>query len=270
MTDETKDALSEEIDKEKIKEIEQKIKNLRKLFKNIEDTSGIKKDFKELCRGKINEIKIDDQTIITKDEYEKLNDKGIVLNNNDVLPYSFSRKSPDILFSYLSGRFSDIKDILDFSVYNLEVDSKGCSTNLDEVKKDYWNQINRLKNSNDGKIHVVLRTLKFSDDKNLSLSAGHSGFAIIINGKVYHFDTIGYGGFSGYIYSRSINSLKFNEKEVKNVYLTDNVIQGSSDRTSCITISYGTIESLLKYFSKNCNKDIEKFDDYLQQFFFFY
>ena len=190
MTDETKDALSEEIDKEKIKEIEQKIKNLRKLFKNIEDTSGIKKDFKELCRGKINEIKIDDQTIITKDEYEKLNDKGIVLNNNDVLPYSFSRKSPDILFSYLSKKFSDIKNIIDFSAYNLENSSIGRS----KVKEDYWNQINSLKNSNDGKIYVVLRTLKFSDDKNLkteNLSIGHLGFAIIVNGKVYHFDTIG-------------------------------------------------------------------------------
>lgn len=68
--------------------------------------------------------------------------------------------------------------------------------------------------------------------------------------------------FSGYL-----GKLKFTKEEVKNVYLTDNAIQSRADKTSCITISYGTIESLLKYFSKNCNKDIEKFDDYLQQFF---
>ena len=35
MTDKTKDTLSEEIDKEKIKEIEQKVKNLRRSFESI-------------------------------------------------------------------------------------------------------------------------------------------------------------------------------------------------------------------------------------------
>ena len=52
MTDKTKDTLSEEIDKEKIKEIEQKIKNLRKLFKKIKDTSGIKEDLKAKIEAK--------------------------------------------------------------------------------------------------------------------------------------------------------------------------------------------------------------------------
>ena len=163
---------------------------MRRSFESIENISEIKEDFNKLNEGQKDKVEINGQTIITKDEYKKLKKNGIILNNNNVLPYTFSIKSPDILFSYLSKKFSDIKNIIDFSAYNLENSSIGRS----KVKEDYWNQINSLKNSNDDKIHVVLRTLKFYDDKNLkteNLSIGHLGFAIIVNGKVYHFDTIG-------------------------------------------------------------------------------
>ncbi len=69
MTDETK--TKDTIAPEKIDEngtvegIEQKIKNLPKLFKDITDISKIKKDFNKLDKGKINKVKINNQTIIT-------------------------------------------------------------------------------------------------------------------------------------------------------------------------------------------------------------
>lgn len=138
---------------------------MRRSFESIENISEIKEDFNKLNEGQKDKVEINGQTIITKDEYKKLKKNGIILNNNNVLPYTFSIKSPDILFSYLSKKFSDIKNIIDFSAYNLENSSIGRS----KVKEDYWNQINSLKNSNDGKIHVVLRTLKFSFISFLSL-----------------------------------------------------------------------------------------------------
>ena len=138
---------------------------MRRSFESIENISEIKEDFNKLNEGQKDKVEINGQTIITKDEYKKLKKNGIILNNNNVLPYTFSIKSPDILFSYLSKKFSDIKNIIDFSAYNLENSSIGRS----KVKEDYWNQINILKNSNDDKIHVVLRTLKFSFISFLSL-----------------------------------------------------------------------------------------------------
>lgn len=138
---------------------------MRRSFESIENISEIKEDFNKLNEGQKDKVEINGQTIITKDEYKKLKKNGIILNNNNVLPYTFSIKSPDILFSYLSKKFSDIKNIIDFSAYNLENSSIGRS----KVKEDYWNQINSLKNSNDDKIHVVLRTLKFSFISFLSL-----------------------------------------------------------------------------------------------------
>lgn len=138
---------------------------MRRSFESIENISEIKEDFNKLNEGQKDKVEINGQTIITKDEYKKLKKNGVILNNNNVLPYTFSIKSPDILFSYLSKKFSDIKNIIDFSAYNLENSSIGRS----KVKEDYWNQINSLKNSNDDKIHVVLRTLKFSFISFLSL-----------------------------------------------------------------------------------------------------
>ena len=79
---------------------------MRRSFESIENISEIKEDFNKLNEGQKDKVEINGQTIITKDEYKKLKKNGIILNNNNVLPYTFSIKSPDILFSYLSKKFS--------------------------------------------------------------------------------------------------------------------------------------------------------------------